>query len=277
MSDAFQIFALTHSVVTQPAVVYRVTKEVIEDFAADGVVYLELRTVGDKQTPREAESMTKQEYLASVLQAISEAPKPIIVRLILSVNRALGLEAAQQSLSLASTSPLIVGLDFSGNPSLSSFQAYLPVFQSARQMGLKTTIHAAEIPDEAEFRAILEFGPERVGHCCCLSAECEAELMAARIPLEVCLSSNMGTLELSSLIDHHFMRFFEAKYPIAICTDDTAVFQTTLTQEYSLLAQHFGFTIETLQQISQAAFPFIFDTSPEVRSILSQIFSNSPS
>jgi adenosine deaminase len=45
MSDAFQIFALTHSVVTDPAAVYRVTKEVIEDFAADGVVYLELRTV----------------------------------------------------------------------------------------------------------------------------------------------------------------------------------------------------------------------------------------
>lgn len=277
MSDAFQIFALTHSVVTQPSVVYRVATEVIEDFAADGVVYLELRTVGNKQTPREAEHMTKLEYLTSVLQAISEAPKSIIVRLIVSVNRALGLEAAQQSLALALASPLIVGLDFSGNPSISSFQDYLSVFQSARQMGLKTTIHAAEIPNEAEFRAILEFRPDRLGHCCCLSAQSEAELMAARIPLEVCLSSNMGTLELNSLVDHHFMRFYEAKYPIAICTDDTAVFQTTLTQEYALLAHHFDFPLHTLQAISQAAFPLIFDTSPSVRSQLVQFLSHWPS
>ena len=217
--------------------------------------------------------MTKEEYLEAVLRAVSEAESSITVRLILSVNRALGLEAAQKSLSLASSSPFIVGLDFSGNPSISSFEHYLPVFQSARESGLKTTIHAAEIPSESEFRTILQFKPDRLGHCCCLEAESETELMAARIPMEVCLSSNMGTLEISTLADHHFMRYFREKYPIAICTDDTAVFQTTLTQEYCLLVQHLGLNLEEIKQLAKAPLPFIFDTSPAVRSKLDSLFS----
>lgn len=272
MTDAFQIFALTHSVVTEPSVVYRITKEVIEDFAADGVVYLELRTVETKQTPRETPAMTKEDYMQAVLRAVQEAPSSIIVRLILSVNRALGLEAAHQSLSLTSLSPLIVGLDFSGNPSISSFEVYLPIFQSARARGLKTTVHTAEVPNPSELSSILSFRPDRIGHCCCLDPTNEATLLSNPIPMEVCLSSNIGTLELDSLTGHHFQRFYEAGFPMVLCTDDTAVFQTSLTQEYSLLGKDLGMDLEDIKRLVKNSVEFIFEKSQEVREKLEPIF-----
>ena len=38
-----QVFALIHAVTTSPEVLARITREVIADFEADGVCYLELR------------------------------------------------------------------------------------------------------------------------------------------------------------------------------------------------------------------------------------------
>jgi adenosine deaminase len=40
----FQVFGVIHQVTTDHAVLTRITQEVIEDFAADNVQYLELRT-----------------------------------------------------------------------------------------------------------------------------------------------------------------------------------------------------------------------------------------
>jgi Adenosine deaminase len=44
LSECFKVFAIIHSVVQTTAALTMVTMDVIEEFAADGVLYLELRT-----------------------------------------------------------------------------------------------------------------------------------------------------------------------------------------------------------------------------------------
>ena len=44
LSEIFLLFGLIHQVTTDHAILTRITQEVIEDFAADNVQYLELRT-----------------------------------------------------------------------------------------------------------------------------------------------------------------------------------------------------------------------------------------
>lgn len=90
--------------------------------------YLELRT-----TPRDASStrMTKSSYIESVLKAISDArsavENDITVKLLLSIDRAMkNVDDAQEVLKLikmysAHSDPTVVGVDFSGNPTVSSF------------------------------------------------------------------------------------------------------------------------------------------------------------
>jgi len=99
----------------------QVTKDVIEEFAADNVKYLELRT-----TPRDvpATRMTKSSYVASVVAAISAAvssEKDIIVRLLLAFDRRMRTADIDETLKLAEsyvsqTDSVVVGLDLSGDP-----------------------------------------------------------------------------------------------------------------------------------------------------------------
>lgn len=86
LEECFEVFTILHRLLDNAATVSHVAKEVISDFAADGVVYLELRT-----TPRAvpATKMSKRSYLDTVIAAIQDCEKrlPITVRLILSVDR----------------------------------------------------------------------------------------------------------------------------------------------------------------------------------------------
>ena len=58
-----------------------------------------------------------------------------------------------------------------------------------------------------------------------------AALEASPIPIELCPTSNMKTLRLSSLADHPTLRrWIEGGYPVSISTDDFGVFSTTASQ-----------------------------------------------
>ena len=86
--DPFLIFPVIHAITDNLEAVRIVTREVIKEFAEDGVRYLELRT-----TPREVPGrMTSEEYCEAVLEEIRNAVKNkatscITVKLLLSIDR----------------------------------------------------------------------------------------------------------------------------------------------------------------------------------------------
>jgi adenosine deaminase len=67
LSQCFEVFSLLHRLLSTLPAVARVTREVIADFAADEVVYLELRT-----TPRALAGRSKRDYVQTVVDAIRE-------------------------------------------------------------------------------------------------------------------------------------------------------------------------------------------------------------
>lgn len=115
LRDCFRIFDLIHRAVRTEDAVRRVTAEVVSDFAADGVDYLELRT-----TPRALErgsvvgqpddlDDSLERYVLCVLEtlAVREARaaaagrSDITVRLLLSINRTASLDIAARIVHLA--------------------------------------------------------------------------------------------------------------------------------------------------------------------------------
>ncbi|XP_031473593.1 N6-mAMP deaminase-like isoform X3 [Nymphaea colorata] len=233
LAECFKLFDLIHIITTDHATVSRITKEVVEDFAAENVVYLELRT-----TPKTNETigMTKSSYVEAVMKGLRAVetvevvlspcastlePEPstsvndastkkkqgrIFVCLLLSIDRrettASAMETVQLALKMRNQG--VVGLDLSGNPITGDWITFLPALSCAREQGLPITLHCGEVRNPKEIKAMLEFCPERIGHACCLEDEEWKMLKSLNIPVEICLTSNVRTNSISSLHDHHF-------------------------------------------------------------------------
>ena len=185
LSDAFQRFPVLQALTDNPQAVELAVEEVIRDFAADGVIYAEVRS-----TPRAVEGrMTKRQYVQALVAAVqrcnsgggivmnktrqsSFGPLGIQTRVLVSIDRGQSQEAAEESLALAEDfrqlyPGLIVGIDVSGNPTKNDIALLAPLLQRAVASGFKTAVHLAEVPNDPEVSEFLNpdfFTPDRIGH-----------------------------------------------------------------------------------------------------------------
>ncbi|KQK13629.2 hypothetical protein BRADI_1g11465v3 [Brachypodium distachyon] len=219
----------------------------VGDFAAENVVYLEIRT-----TPK----------------------KRIYVRLLLSIDRETTLAALDTvNLAMEMKDQGVVGIDLSGNPVVGEWETYLPALEHAKELGIPITIHCGEVPNMKEIQAVLDFCPQRLGHLCCLSDEEWKKLKSSMIPVEICLTSNVMTGAAPSLELHHFADLYHAKHPPSLCTDDSGLFSTSLSNEYYLVASMFGLSKPELFRLAQGAVEFAF-ADDKVKKSLRVVFEH---
>ncbi|KAG9136943.1 hypothetical protein Leryth_023165 [Lithospermum erythrorhizon] len=300
--EVFKLFDLIHILTTDHKTVTRITKEVVEDFAAENVVYLEIRT-----TPKtnNSKGMSKQSYMEAVLEGLKSVStvavvfshglnaknpcnsdvinnpssetqeKKIFVRLLLSIDRRETTEAAMETVKLALDMRHlgVVGIDLSGNPVIGKWDTFLPALEFAKTQGLSITLHCGEVPNPEEIHAMLDFQPRRIGHACCFGDGEWKKLKSLNIPVEICLTSNIKTNTISSLDIHHFADLYKWKHPLVICTDDFGVFSTTLSDEYNMASSAFGLTKRDMFELSRNAVDFIF-ADDGVKRELQDIFAS---
>ena len=246
LDTCFAIFAAIHKTVTNVAAVRRIAAEVLTDFAADGVKYLELRT-----TPRALDDADAEGYVHALLSTLSEFDAqqraldwPMTVRLLLSIARTGSAERALATVEMAARLRAgfrgrhIVGIDFSGNPTKGSFADFQEAFMAARAAGLRVAVHTGEILHQDDNDAILDFGPDRLGHALILSDKDIDRLLQKPVPIELCPTSNLKTLRLQSLEEHPTMSMWLQHHnPVSVSTDDSTVFGTSTSRELALAAE----------------------------------------
>jgi adenosine deaminase len=123
------------------------------------------------------------------------------------------------------------------------------------------TCHAGEIAGAQSVWEALDIGAERIGHGIRSidDAALVAHLAAKKIPLEICITSNLRTGAVSSLAEHPVRRLYDAGVPIILNTDDPAMFGCTLTSEYELAAREFGFAEDELAGIAANSLRYAFE------------------
>jgi adenosine deaminase len=75
-------------------------------------------------------------------------------------------------------------------------------------------------------------------------------LLDHRIPLEVCLSSNVHTGATPSLEEHPFPRFLEKGFRVTLNTDNRLMSRTSMTNECLLAVHHFGLSLADLEKLA---------------------------
>jgi len=246
-----------------PEVITRVTREAIQDAAADNIVYLELRF-----TPvalSRAEDFPLAEVMDWVCDSAREAEQETgtVTRLIASVNRHENPSLAEKVAALAvERIPRgIVGLDLAGNEAEFSARPFASIFRQARQSGLKLTVHAGEWAGADNVReAIEDLEADRIGHGVRVLEDPETTALAREraTPFEVCITSNYQTGVVRSLNEHPLPLMLEAGLNATIHTDDPSISQITLSDEFIIAHHGLSLSIDQIRErilaAAQAAF-----------------------
>lgn len=265
LEECFQMFRIIHQITDTAEDILLVTKDVIKEFAADGVKYLELRS-----TPRESSTgMTKRTYVETVLEGIKQCKAEevdIDVRFLLAIDRRGGPTVAKETVKLAeeffySTGDLVLGLDLSGDPTVGHGKDFMDPLTEARRSGLKLALHLSEVPtQEEETGLLLGIPPDRIGHgtFLCNSPKLVEVVKEHHIPMELCLTSNIKGQTVPSYDKHHFGFWYNLGHPSVLCTDDKGVFATDLSLEYEIAAKTFNLTPHQIWDLSNRAIDYIF-------------------
>ena len=211
-----------YNLITTRADIRLATLSVLQDFAADGVVYLELRT-----TPRAIPSanITKQDYVSIVLETINRFNKDqhaLHCNLILSIDRHNTLAEAHDVVELAvkHMDQGVVGVDLCGNPLKGDISIFKPAFARAKARGLGITVHFAEVAESGtstELQTLLDFQPDRLGHVIHVPADIKEIIKQRRLGLELCLSCNvLAKLTEGGFQGHHFGEWRQSQCPITL-------------------------------------------------------------
>ena len=180
----------------------------------------------------------------------------------LDAIRQFGAEHAMQVARLAAerVDDGVISFGIGGDESRGPAEWFTDVYRFARENGLRLTAHAGETMGPESIWGALRLGAERIGHG--IRAIDDPALMGhlrdSNVPLEICISSNVATGAVRSLVEHPVRRLYDAGVPIVLNTDDPGMFGTTLEGEYELAAREFGFSEEELRGIAENGFRYAF-------------------
>jgi adenosine deaminase/aminodeoxyfutalosine deaminase len=237
-----------------------ITRRLLERLERENVLYAEINLSVGVWLWRGLEF---EPYFAAV--AGEAARSPVRSHFIFDAVRQFGVDEAWRVARLAESARErgAIGFGIGGDEAKGPAKDFREVFAWASAHGLHLAPHAGEVAGPQSVWDALECGAERIGHGIRSVDDpvLVRHLAEHRIPLEVCISSNVCTGAVASLASHPVRKLFDAGVAVTLNTDDPPMFETTLEREYRIAADEFGFGEAELRRIAQNGFEFAFDES----------------
>ena len=243
-----------------------ITRRLLDRLARENVRYAEINLSAGV-------ILWKKQDLAAIDEAARRATEgsPVKVRWIWDAVRQWSVEDALRVAEMAAerTGCGVVGFGLGGDETRGPAGKFAEVFAFARRRGLHLAPHGGEITGPESVWAAIEMGAERIGHG--IAAARDARLIEALnerdIPLEICITSNVVLGAVKGTEAHPVRRLFDAGVPITLNTDDPGMFRTTLTREFEIARDVFGFSEDELRCVAANGFRYAFDRSLTDRSL----------
>lgn len=236
----------------------RVAREAVEDAAADGQAYLELR-FGPSTHVRPGFPLG--DVIRATCEGLAEGtaatgvPAGLVVCLLRHLDAATNLAIARAAAEAAGRG--VVGLDVAGDELLfPSLEPYREPYAIARAAGLGLTAHAAEAgPAEAARDAVRLLGVTRIGHGSHIADDPATLAWAAAegVAIEVCPTSNVLTGAAASIREHPVHAFLAAGCRVVIGDDNPQNIGTRLAAEERRLVAEGGIGEDQLAAIHRTA------------------------
>ena len=278
-------FEHTTAVMQTAEALERVAYEFIEDMHEDGVVYAEVRFAPVFHTQR---GLSPDEVVAAVTRGLARGEARYGVRwgLIVCAMRHLNESLAAAELAIRCRPLGVVGFDLAGGEDGFPPKKHVEAFQAIERANFHITIHAGEAyGPESIWQALQYCGAHRLGHATRLRDDIEVEadgtmrlgslaqyVLDRRVPLEMCLLSNLHTGACARLEDHPFGMFFRRGFRVCLNTDDRLMSDTTMSGETKLATELFDLSLADLEKLSLNAMKSAFvDFDSRIRMIFEVI------
>ena len=278
-------FAHTIAVMQTPEALERIAFEALEDLAQENVVYAELRFAPHFAT---TEAMGLDAVMGAVRRGCERALAEhgieygLIICAMRNETRAHSLEMAELASSWFDRG--VVGFDLAGEEEGHPSKHHIEAFQLIQRNNGSITIHAGEsFGPESIWQALQYCGAHRIGHGTRLIEDLGLHegqvvhmgglaryILDNRIPIEVCLSSNVHTGATPSLARHPFPVFLRGGFRVTLNTDNRLMSGVSMTDELLLAGEQFGCGLADLERLTVNAMKSAFCGYHERKRILAE-------
>lgn len=253
LADFLLIYAIVSHSIRDQDDFRRVTYECLARCARDGARYVELFFSPESHLEIGVEYPT---MLEGVIRGVEEAQEDLGIqsRLIPAINRELGPARALDFVKMVADHrrPEVVGVAMDFNEVGFPPEHYVEAFQFAASNGLHRTSHQGEVGPAANVRNAIDLlGCERVDHGYAVVEDADLLKLCvdSQIVFNVCPTTTTYTTpwrDLSSP-DHAIRVMADAGIKITVNSDDPPMLSTDLANEYRILHNVMGFTLDEIK------------------------------
>jgi adenosine deaminase len=265
-----ETFDHTVAVMQRDDHITRVARECVEDLAADGVVYAEVRYAPEQHLEG---GLTLEEVVRAVQHGFDEgmAATGIVVRQLLTAMRHQARSREIAELAVKHRDDGVVGFDIAGAEAGYPPTRHLDAFEYLQRENAHFTIHAGEafgLP--SIWQAIQWCGADRLGHGVRIIDDITVDgddvrlgrlaqyVRDKRIPLELCPHSNIQTGAADSIAEHPIGLLSRLRFRVTVNTDNRLMSGTSMSREMGALVDAFGWGLDDLQWVTVNAMKSAF-------------------
>jgi adenosine deaminase len=150
----------------------------------------------------------------------------------------------------------VIGLGLGGSEVNAPPEPFAHAFVEAKRQGLKSLPHAGESGGPASVRgALRDLQVDRIGHGvrAVEDEKLTRGLADRQIPLEIGMTSNVYLGFYRNIEEHPLPTLDRAGVLVTVNTDDPQLVGTTLSKEYQLLVDVFGYSMTDVIRIARNA------------------------
>jgi adenosine deaminase len=261
-----ETFDHTVAVMQSAHALRRVAAEAVEDLAADGVVYAELRYAPEQHL---RDGLSLDEVVEAVDagcregedRATSEGNSISVGTLVTAMrqNTEPGHSLQIAELAVRHRDSGVVGFDIAGPELGFGPELHKDAFDYLREQFLRFTIHAGEADGPESVAKAVRLGANRLGHGVRVIEDVDysgdepvlgrlaAYVRDTRIALEVCPSSNLQTGIAAKIEEHPIQRLYELGFTLTVSCDNRLMSGTSTSRELGLLVDAFGWDLSDLE------------------------------
>jgi adenosine deaminase len=248
-------FAITLLVLQDEDKLRRVTREIVQDMAGQNCRHIELRFA---PLLHRAHGLPLARIVEAVLESLKEAARqaspPMTAGLIICGMRQ-DVEGTIVAAELACMykEAGVVAFDIAGPERNNPPDNHLEAFKIIQNHMLRVTVHAGEGYGPRSIRsALYDVTANRLGHGTRVYQDGDLfrYVVNTRIPLEMCLSSNVHTRTVHNYETHPLLAYLRRGVRVTLNTDNTLISNTTLNQEYEKVWRYLRATREDLKMFA---------------------------